>query len=108
VKNLQIIGTTDVVNATIDHKSDFLTIKIKAPYGFGTSIGNRLNKDKSKLAQGGITVTQSTETGCIACNDFYDFKINLKKNKKVANAILSARKGDEKIELTSEIILSVH
>lgn len=105
---LPIIGTTDVVDATIDHNSDFLTIKIKAPYGFGTSIGNRLNADKSKLSQGGITVTKSTETGCIACNDFYKFKIDLKKNKKVATAIISARKGSEFIKLTDDVSLSVN
>lgn len=100
---LGTLGKTDVTEASLS--GDYLKIEVSVTYGTGGIVEKKLEANKEKLKSTGIVVNKK-EGGAFE-KDRFLFTINIKKNKKVAQGLIDARKGTQYIELTDDVALKI-
>jgi len=100
---LPILGRTEITMAELN--ANILKIKFAVTYGTGNSVENKLNEKKDEMEESGITF-KKIETGALSRDQFL-ITINLKKNKKVSQGLIDARKGVQYIQLTSDVSLKI-
>lgn len=100
---LGTLGKTDVTEASLS--GDYLKIEVSVTYGTGDIVEKKLEANKEKLKTTGIVVNKK-EGGAFQ-KDRFLFTINIKKNKKVSQGLIDARKGVQYIELTDDVALKI-
>lgn len=100
---LPVLGRTEVTMASLN--DSVLKIEIAVTYGTGNQVEKKLNEKKDEMQNSGITITK--KEGDTFSRDRFLFTINLKKNKKVSQGLIDARKGTQYIPLTSDVSLKI-